>query len=442
MSKGKKILLYSTLTIVGLYFLFLSLVEAKAFLVPLVTAVILALLMVPLSKKMERGFMNRSWAAFVNTLILFIASLGFMALVSFQIKNVVDEWPQIKETMQPKLEQLRSWAINNTPLEDGDIPEVPEGSGSEARDRQSGSGESGTGGSQNREADSNQNREDQPANGQSQNDENQNESQQPSSEGDAASGGFKPEESGNQQGPGSQQGTGNQQGSGESSGLSSLMESGNTGQRAASFFSLVMSFFADYLLTFIYIFFLLTYRHRFKVFLLKLFPKDKKDDVKKVIEKSATVTQHYLVGKIILIGFLAVIYSIGLGISGVNNFILISVLAAFLSLIPYIGNIIGFGMALAFGYLTSGETGVLIGIMITFAIAQFIESYVLEPYIVGDQVDLHPFFVIIAVIIGGAVWGVAGMVLSIPVLAIINIIFLNIGPLNPFGYLLSKEDDD
>ena len=381
MSKGKKILFYSTLLILGTYFLFLGLTKAKAFLIPITTATILALLMVPLARKMEKGFMNRAASSFVNTFIIFLVSVGFMALVSFQIKSIVDKWPDIKKTMEPKIEQLREFVLEHTPVEEGDISQSQ--------------GEQG---------------------GQQQNNQ----------------------QSGQQQ---NEQGQG-QQTQGEQAGSTSIMGSqSNTGQRAAAFFNQVMSFFADYLLTFIYIFFLLNYRHRFKEFLIRLFPDEKKEKVKNVIQKSANVTQKYLVGKLLLIGLLALLYSIGLGISGVDNFILISLLAAVLSLVPYIGNIIGFFLAMAFGYLTSGETGVLIGILITFSIAQFVESYILEPYVVGDQVDLHPFFVILAVIIGNMVWGIMGMVLSIPILAIINVVFLNVGPLHPFGFLLEKGDD-
>ena len=351
MTKGKKILLFSTLAVLGFYFLILGLVEAKSFLIPLTTAIILALLMVPLSRKMEKGFASRSVASLINTVIVLLASVGFLALISFQVKNVMDEWPQIKETMKPKIEQLRNFVLEHTPVQEQDL-------------QQSGSGSS----------------------------------------------------------------------------IPFIDSSGNQGERAAGFFSQVMSFFADYLITFIYIFFLLNYRHRFRQFLLRLFSDERQNEVEHVINRSAKVTQHYLVGKLLLIAFLAILYAVGLGISGVSNFILISLLAAIFSLIPYIGNIIGFGMAMTFGYLTSGETSVLIGIIITFSIAQFVESYILEPYVVGDQVDLHPFFVILAVIIGEAVWGVPGMVLSIPVLAIINVVLINVGPLHPFGFLLSKKD--
>ena len=81
----------------------------------------------------------------------------------------------------------------------------------------------------------------------------------------------------------------------------------------------------------------------------------------------------------------------------------------------------------------------MIGISLTFFIGQFIESYILNPYVVGDQVDLHPFLVILVVVVGNYTWGIVGMILSIPILAIINIVLLNVKSLRPFGYLFSKE---
>lgn len=351
-SQGKRILLYGTLTVLGIYFLFLSLVKASGFLVPLATALILALLMIPLARRMEKTFLNRTASSLINTIIVLLVSLGFLALISMQVKTVVDDWSKIKETMQPKVEKMKAFLFEHTPLKKEDLEK-------------------------------------------------------------------------------SQQGTR----------IPFMNGSSNAGQKAAAFLNKAMGFFGDYLLTFIYIFFLLNYRRRFKEFLLRLFPDSQKNKVKEVIENSANVTQKYLVGKLILIGLLAVLYAIGLGISGVNNFILISILAAVLSLLPYIGNIIGFGLAMVFGYLVSGEATVLIGIIITFTVAQFVESYILEPYIVGDQVSLHPFFVILAVIIGGMVWGIVGMVLSIPILAIIHVVFNHISPLKPFGFLLSKEEN-
>ncbi len=218
----------------------------------------------------------------------------------------------------------------------------------------------------------------------------------------------------------------------------------NPGSSAAGGSKQILSgfigFLGNYLLTFIYIFFLLTYRKRFKQFLLRIFPDERRQEVKQTINSSARVAPRYLIGKLILMAILAVVYSIGLGLSGVKNFIIVSLIAAVLTLIPYIGNIIGYFLALFLGFVTTGSTTALVGITATFAVAQFIESYVLEPYLLGEKVDVHPFFVILVVVIGNLLWGVAGMILAIPLMGIITIIFLHIKPLHPLGLLFSKED--
>lgn len=346
MTKGQKILLIFTLLVVGFYYLFSGMVEARGVLAPLLVAIILALIVLPLSRKMEKKGLSRGWSTFANVILLFLISLGFLALLSFQVKSFVDDWPKIKETMKPKVEQMKAYAFEHTPLEKEDL---------------------------------------------------------------------------------------------ERSNYSALGSGSNPGRQAFRFFSSTIGFVTSYLITLIYIFFLLNYRKHFREFILKLFPEEKKNEVNQTIYKSANVTQQYLVGKLILMGLLAVVYSIGLGISGVNNFILVSLIAALLTLIPYVGNIVGFTLAMTFGYLTSGETGVLIGVIITFAVAQFVESYILQPYVVGDKVDLHPFFVVLGVVVGGALWGVVGMILAIPVLAVITNIFLHVPPLKPYGFLLRKE---
>ena len=221
-------------------------------------------------------------------------------------------------------------------------------------------------------------------------------------------------------------------------------DSGSTAnsEKIQKYLSNTMSFMANYLLVFIYVFFLLNYRRIFKNFILNVTSSSKKERVQKMISDSIEVVPEYLMGKLILMGLLAVLYSIGLGLSGVSNFILVSILAALLTLIPYVGNMIGFAMALVFGYFTSPQIGTLIGILATFSIAQFVESYILQPYVVGDRVDVHPFFVILIVILGNMVWGIIGMILAIPVLGIITVICLHSESLKPAGLLLSKKKAD
>ena len=147
-------------------------------------------------------------------------------------------------------------------------------------------------------------------------------------------------------------------------------------------------------------------------------------------------------GKLILIVLLAVLYAIGLSIAGVKHAILISILAAVLSLIPYLGNIIGFFLAMAMALFAGGDTTGLIGVVITFSVAQFVESYILEPYVVGEQVDIHPIFTIIAVVLGGAVFGVVGMIIAIPVFGIIKVVCDHVKVLHPIGYLLGDQKEE
>ena len=350
MIKAKAILLQTTLVVAFLFFSTVLLVKAQTILIPLTTAVILALLVLPLSGWLELKFMNRATASLLNTFLLFLISLGFLALISFQAKNIADDWGKIRQSIEPKIEQLKEFILDHLPISEDSLEldevNIP---------------------------------------------------------------------------------------------VTGKNTKADPTEEAKSFYYAMLEFLGDYLLTFIYIFFILTYRRHFKEFLIRLFPKEKEAEVKKVIHRSASVTRQYLIGKIVLIAILAALYALGLGISGVDNFILISILAATLSLIPYLGNVIGFGIAMTFGFLTSGETGVLMGIILTFSVAQFVESYILEPYIVGDRVDLHPFFVILAVVIGNSLWGMMGMILSIPILAIINVVLLDIPSFNPFGFLLSNK---
>lgn len=211
----------------------------------------------------------------------------------------------------------------------------------------------------------------------------------------------------------------------------------NPGAMVAGWVGSVGDFIANWVLIMIYVFFLLIYRARFRTFILRIFAKEQHENLRQTIASCADIAPQYLTGILTLMGALSILYSIGLGISGVDNFILISMVAALLTLIPFIGNILGFGLAMSFGYLTSGDTTVLIGIILTFGIAQFVEGYILQPFVVGDRVKVHPFFTVLVVIIGNAIWGLTGIILAVPLFGIMTVLLLNIEPLRPLGLLFS-----
>lgn len=203
----------------------------------------------------------------------------------------------------------------------------------------------------------------------------------------------------------------------------------------------VLGTVADFLLTFVYLFFFIHFRHMFYTFFIKFFPDSIKNKVSRAMYDSARVVRHYLNGRLILMVILVILYSLGMWISGAEDFFLISFIAAFLSLIPFIGNMAGYVLALFIGLLSGGEVYTLVGITITFLIVQFLDSYVFQPIILGNKVNVHPFFIILAVIIGNAIWGIIGMVLSIPIIAIITVILRETPDAKAFTYLLSNGDD-
>ena len=202
----------------------------------------------------------------------------------------------------------------------------------------------------------------------------------------------------------------------------------------------LLNFTGNFLLTFVYIFFFMYYRKKFRKSLLKLVPEERREATNNVISQSSKVAQQYLIGRFLLILFLAILYAIGFLIIGIKYALFIAIIAALLSLIPYIGNIIGGFLALGMAFISGGGISTLIGVVIVFSIVQFIESYMLEPFVVGHKVDLNPVFTILSIVLGGAVWGTAGMILAIPLLGILKVVFDNVKRLEPLGYALDERD--
>lgn len=215
-----------------------------------------------------------------------------------------------------------------------------------------------------------------------------------------------------------------------------------SGGMIVNFLGSFTTILASSLLMLVYLFMILYYRNRFLKFVLKVVSEDKKDRAQHVITDSSHVAQQYLVGRGILILILAIMYSIGFLIVGIDNAILISLLAALVSIIPYIGNIIGVSFPLFMALTQGGDVWLFIGVLIVFSIVQFVESYVLEPYVVGAEVDIHPFFTIVVIVAGEMVWGIAGMILAIPLFGILKIIFDNIESLRPYGYLIGDTEGE
>ncbi|GAB2703169.1 AI-2E family transporter [Mucilaginibacter koreensis] len=196
----------------------------------------------------------------------------------------------------------------------------------------------------------------------------------------------------------------------------------------------------NFILVLIYTFLLIYFRQHFKQFIYKLVKPEQKEQAAEIIQKSGKVTQQYLGGLGLMIVILWIMYSIGFSIVGVKDAIFFAILCGTLELIPFVGNLTGTSITVLMGLAQGGDSSLVIGILITYGLVQFIQSYVIEPLVVGDQVNLNPFFTIFILVVGEAVWGIGGMVMAIPMLGIIKIICDHIEPLKPYGYLLGSGD--
>jgi predicted PurR-regulated permease PerM len=187
-----------------------------------------------------------------------------------------------------------------------------------------------------------------------------------------------------------------------------------------------------------YVVFLLYYRGHIKQFFIKISAPSQQIEMAETLNKAAHVSQQYLVGLSKMIFCLWIMYGIGFGILGVKNFIFFAILCGLLEIVPFVGNITGTTLTAMVAALNGASAYMLIGIIVTYAVVQFIQGWVLEPLILGPQVKINPLFTIIALVLGQLLWGIPGIILAIPLTAIFKIFCDHIEPLKPYGFLVGE----
>ncbi len=219
----------------------------------------------------------------------------------------------------------------------------------------------------------------------------------------------------------------------------SLSELPVSGAGIMRFFSGTFGVLGDFLLMLVYVILFLSEKDRLREFVLRRMPDNQRKVTHKALNESRDIAQKYLRGRLILVGILTALYSTGFLIIGLDYAILIAVLVALLSIIPYLGNIIGGFFAMALAFAGSGDSSAVIGVLITMSLAQMLESYVLTPLIVGEEVDINPLTTIVCVIGMTLVWGPVGAIVAIPFFAILRIIFSHVEGMEDYAYLMGQE---
>lgn len=322
-----------------------SIYLASSFLIPLSVAVLIALMLVPVSRWLEKRGLGRGFASFLSLLLVVVFFVGVFSIVTYQVSSLAENWDQTKQQVTSTIEQIEAYMDRNgvsTEWISQRLEKISESSGSDIK----------------------------------------------------------------------------------------------------NMLSATITTLGKFLLMLIYTYLLLYYRSRFKQFIQKLTPNKNSEETEDVVEQTSEIAQAYLFGKFLLIVILSVLYGVGFAVIGIKYAVVVAVIAGVLSIIPYFGNIIGGGLAILFALITSGSVNDIIGVLAVISVAQLLENYVLTPIVVGKRVDLNPFFTIMIVVLGGAVWGIPGTIVAVPYLGILKILFDHTPAMAPYAFLVGINEEE
>ncbi len=188
----------------------------------------------------------------------------------------------------------------------------------------------------------------------------------------------------------------------------------------------------------VYLFMILFYKMLLLEFVYRLFGNEDQTVVSEVLGSIKKIIQSFLTGLFFEMIIIAILNSVGLLLLGIDYAIILGITGAVLNVIPYIGGIIAIALPMVIAFVTKDSISYTFLVFGIYMIIQFIDNHFVIPRIVASRVQINALVSVVVVLIGGSLWGVAGMFLSIPLTAIIKVIFDHIEPLKPWGFLLGN----
>jgi len=189
----------------------------------------------------------------------------------------------------------------------------------------------------------------------------------------------------------------------------------------------------------IYIYLMLFYKDILLRFIFMWFKPDHHPKVKEAIYETEAIIKNYLVGLLIQVSYMTILLGGILMLIGIKHALLIGVIFAILNLIPYVGALIGNLIGVLLTLTSSTEIWPVVTVLGVIAVVQFLDNNILMPRIVGSKVKINALFAILGVIIGGSIAGVSGMFLSMPIIAVLKVIFDRTETFKQWGVLLGDE---
>jgi predicted PurR-regulated permease PerM len=186
----------------------------------------------------------------------------------------------------------------------------------------------------------------------------------------------------------------------------------------------------------VYIFLILFYQPILIEFIHRLFGEKNQNHVSEIISQTKTVIQRYLIGRLIEMFIVATLNSIALLVIGIEYALILGIIGALVNIIPYVGGVVAIVLPMMVALVTKSSPLFAVYVFIAYYIIQMVDNHYIVPIIVASKVKINALFSIIVVLAGNALWGIPGMFLSIPLLAIVKLICDRIEPLKPLGFLL------
>ena len=162
--------------------------------------------------------------------------------------------------------------------------------------------------------------------------------------------------------------------------------------------------------------------HKFLNALRILVPRPVLPAVEKVAREVNQVLKDFLRGQLLVAMALGAMYTAGLLIVRAPLALVIGPLAGLFSLVPYLGFVLGFGTAALLTFLEYQDLWHITGVLITFVVAQNVDGWFLTPRLLGKRVGLHPVWILVALLLGGELFGLPGMVVAVPVAAALRVV--------------------
>jgi predicted PurR-regulated permease PerM len=171
-----------------------------------------------------------------------------------------------------------------------------------------------------------------------------------------------------------------------------------------------------------------------------LIPPRFRETFSRLFDEVGRILETYVRGQLLIALIMVVLYSIGFAGLSVPAWAGIAALAGLLNIVPYVGTALGLILAAAFTLADGGGMWRIAGVFSVFAVVQTIEGYLLTPYIIGTRLSLHPMAVFLGLLIGGKLFGLLGLVLAVPTIAVAKVFFMFFRELYKGSYFYHAGD--